>query len=507
MKIITKDQFIATSKNTHKLIYDYSLIPEEMYLIDKVWLICPKHGKIQVTPNYHFKGHECNKCILEQRSIDKLNPSKVTKFFNDCRLKHTNPDGTPKYIYDESTYLGTTEPIDIYCPVHDYHFKQRGNMHLFGRGCKYCGYDSMKKELTLTQEIIIERLKKLFPKFNFDKTVYDGTRIHSSYLIIQCPEHGDFQQNAQSALFGKCGCSKCTQKTSQAEIELQEYVQSIYFGEIVFNSREIIKPKELDIYLPELHLAIEYNGLFWHSDYKRDNNYHLQKTIDCEEKQIQLIHIFEDEWLDKKEIVKSRIANIIGITKYKVFARKCSVRQLTIKEEKNFMNNNHLQGYIASTICYGLIYNYNGKEVILSCMCFGDLRKNLGSDKEDSVYEMYRFCNQLNFNIVGGASKLLKHFLKQIKPIQVISYADKRWSTGNLYKQLGFEYKSTSKPNYFYVDNKGIRYNRYSFRKDILVSKYDADSNKTENQITYEMGLSKIYDCGTLKYIFNNKLS
>ena len=138
-------------------------------------------------------------------------------------------------------------------------------------------------------------------------------------------------------------------------------------------------------------------------------------------------------------------------------------------------------------------------------MTFGNLRKNLGSNTKNDTYELLRFCNKLNTTVIGGASKLLSHFIKIHKPIEIISYCDLRWSNGNLYEELGFTLDHISKPNYFYVKT-NIRENRFKYRKDVLV-KNGYDRNKTEHTIMLERGYYRLYDCGcsVYKLTFDNK--
>jgi hypothetical protein len=139
-------------------------------------------------------------------------------------------------------------------------------------------------------------------------------------------------------------------------------------------------------------------------------------------------------------------------------------------------------------------------------MTFGNLRKNLGNNSKKGNYELLRFCNSINITVIGGASKLFKYFLSNYTDvIQIISYADRCWSNGNLYRKLGFELDSITEPNYYYIiDN--IRRNRYNYRKDKLIS-MGYDKNKSENTIMREIGYNRIYDCGSLKFIFNKKSS
>lgn len=289
-------------------------------------------------------------------------------------------------------------------------------------------------------------------------------------------------------------CKKCVNinnNVSYPETEISNFIKSFNIN-IIENDRKILNGLELDIYIPSHKIAIEYNGLYWHSELYKDDDYHLNKTIECEKKGIQLIHIFEDEWLNKKEIVKSRLTNILGLTPNKIYGRKTLIKEVSSKESKEFLINNHIQGNVNSKVKLGLYYNNE----LVSLMTFGKGRIIMGGNSND--YELLRFCNKLDTNVIGGADKLLKKFIKMHQPKQIISYADRRWSQGNLYEKLGFEYVHNSKPNYFYI-NKNKREYRFKYRKDVLV-KEGFDSNKTEKQIMLDRNIYRIYDCGTITY-------
>lgn len=207
----------------------------------------------------------------------------------------------------------------------------------------------------------------------------------------------------------------------------------------------------------------------------------------------QLIHIFEDEWRDKKEIVKSRISGLLGKND-RIFARKCEVRQVDSKTTTEFLNDSHIQGACSSKYHYGLFY----ENELVSIMTFGKSR--FAKDE----FELLRFCNRLYTNVVGGASKLLKHFLQDHPEIKsMTSYADRRWSKGNLYESIGFEKVHVTDPAYFYIVNK-VRENRVKYQKHKLVAD-GADPDKTEHEIMKERGCLRIYDCGTIKYQLDNK--
>ncbi|MCK9416326.1 hypothetical protein M0Q97_06680 [Candidatus Dojkabacteria bacterium] len=281
------------------------------------------------------------------------------------------------------------------------------------------------------------------------------------------------------------------------EIQIKNFILES-LNNIKSNNRNIIKPLELDIYLPDLKLAFEFNGLYWHNELNKEKNYHLNKTELCEQQGIQLIHIYEDDWLYKQDIVKSMILNKLGETPNKLFARKCEIKEITDnKLIRAFLNDNHIQGYIGSKIKIGLFYDNE----LISLMTFGDRRIAMGKKSTYiGEFELLRFCNKLNTNVVGGASKLFKYFLKTYNPTEITTYADRSFSQGKLYEMLGFKFVGKNEPNYYYVVD-GIRHHRFNYRKDILV-KQGFDPNKTEHQIMLERKISRIYDSGNLKFLF-----
>lgn len=221
---------------------------------------------------------------------------------------------------------------------------------------------------------------------------------------------------------------------------------------------------ELDIYIPDKQLAIEFDGIFWHNEINKPVDYHLNKTEECKKKGIRLIHIFEDEWIEKPNIWKSMLNNLLGSNENRIFARKCEIKEVSMEDSKTFLEENHLQGYCHSQIRYGLYYNNK----LVSLMTFGKTRHFIGNSSHQ--FELLRFCNKLNTSVIGAASRLFKYFIKTVKPNNIVSYADKRWSNGNLYEKLRFHKYNESKPNYYYVIG-NRRKNRFNFRKSILVKK------------------------------------
>ena len=336
--------------------------------------------------------------------------------------------------------------------------------------------------------------------------------LSGSSLLIKnyCSEHNEFiisktnliNRNNRRKNIKNEFCSECysiTKQSSTYETEVFDFIiNDLNIVDIIKNNRLILNNKELDIYIKQNKLAIEFNGLYWHSEVYKEKKYHLDKTEECEELDIQLLHIFEDEWINKKKIVKSIIGSKLGIVDCKIYGRKTEVREINDnKLIRDFLEINHLQGFVGSKIKIGLFYD----DELVSLMTFGKKRIAMGNKiRKDGEYEMLRFCNKLNTTVIGGASKLLKYFVKTYHPKSILTFADRRYSNGELYKKLGFEFIENTRPNYWYFKtHELIRHYRFNFRKNVLV-KEGYDSNKTESEIMRERGYLRIYDCGNMKF-------
>lgn len=297
-------------------------------------------------------------------------------------------------------------------------------------------------------------------------------------------------------------CTNCypiAENSSISQIELYNFIKTNYSGEILLNCKNIITPYEIDIYLPDLKIGFEFNGVWWHSDKFKGENYHLKKYELSNSIDISLISIWEDDWNTKREICESFILNKLGKTPKKIFARKCKVKNISYMESMKFLNDNHLQGDCKSSIRLGLYF----ENTLVSIMTFSKLRLPLQKLEKNrnkkGCFELTRFCNKTNTNVVGGASKLLTHFIESYKPSEIETYSDNLISNGNLYKIMGFGYKHTSKPGYWYVID-GIRHHRFNWRKQKLV-KLGYNKDKSEEEIMSELGYYRIYNAGNKKWI------
>jgi hypothetical protein len=336
-------------------------------------------------------------------------------------------------------------------------------------------------------------------------------KINNHFVIIKnyCKIHNDFEIS-KSLLYSRLIfnkheniCTKCNPISENASIlenEIRDFINNKLNIKTIIKNIPILKNKqEIDIYLPDYKLGIEFNGLYWHSELFKDKNYHLNKTVECEKQGIQLLHIFEDEWIHKKEIIKSIIKSKLGIIENKIFARKCQIKEINDNELiHSFLDNNHLQGFVGSNIKIGLFYNNE----LVSIMTFEKMRIGLGNHENNkNYYNLNRFCNKLNTKITGGASKLLKYFINTYQPENIISFADRRYSQGNLYKQLGFQLISVNEPTYTYFNiNEKLRQHRFNFRKGNIIKLKNYDKNKSISENILDNKIYKIYDCGNMKF-------
>ena len=473
----TTDQFIIDAKKVHGEIYNYSLVN---YINNhtKVTIICSEHGLFYKSPHKHIGGQGCPKCSLKKLSKSY---SKTTEdFINDAKKVHGD-----KYDYSLVNYINNNTKINIICGEHGV-FSQLPTNHLSNKGCLKCSYRDRGQNSRYDTTDLITKFNSIHKeKYDYSNLVYKGIK---DKIDIICKKHGVFKQTAECHLHGN-SCPKCKDTTRKKENSLKEYIESLGL-KILSNNRTILSGKELDIFIPDRNIAFEFNGLYWHSELRIDKDYHLNKTNQCKEKGINLIHIFEDEWDNKKEIVISRITNLLHMTENRIYARKCILKEISSDISTKFFDENHLQGKVGATIKIGLFY----EDRLVSSMLFNKPRLSSSNDN----YELVRFANIKNTNVIGGASKLLNYFIKKYKPKSIISFADKRWSNGFLYEKLGFTAKYEIPPDYFYIKD-GKRRHKSSFKKKILV-KEGFDSNKSEHEIMFGRGLYRIYDCGKIKY-------
>lgn len=366
--------------------------------------------------------------------------------------------------------------------------------------------DESKKKIS-EKSIITNKIKTEKSNLNILDTIEKTNlkllnNINEKFLLLCCNMcNNEFARTKQvftDSKYKKETCPFCYPrdiKTSKGEEELYSFIKEIFPSHTVLkNDRTQIRPLELDVFIPHLNIAIEYCGIYWHSELEgKTSDYHVNKLKLCNDKEIQLITVFEDEWIDNKNIVKSILKSKLGLNTSKIFARKCIVKEITKKLASSFLNMNHIQGNGRSNICLGLYSN----DELVSVMTFNN--SNISRKRKD--WEINRFCSISDTTIIGGAGKLFKYFIKLIDPVLVISYSDLRWGEGNVYNNIGFTLDHTSTPNYWYFEYNSIkRIHRYSLRKN------ESDDQKISEWENRQLqGWNRIWDCGNNCWIWKKK--
>lgn len=316
--------------------------------------------------------------------------------------------------------------------------------------------------------------------------------LNQVMTITEMSEKYNCSQSTFHRAFSKHNIKPKIHFCSQPERDLQRMIADICSTEII--SRYKLEGDELDLFIPEFNLAIEHNGLFYHSELAgKGKKYHLNKSKLCEKHGIKLLHIFADDLILKKDIIKSIITNHLKKSK-RIGARLCNIRRLDSDIEKEFLDKNHIQGYVRSRKAYGLFL----KDTLVSVMSFGMSRYS-----KDHEWELLRYANLLGHTINGGASRLFNFFINDTDADSIISYAHRHLFSGNLYKTLNFKFLRESSPSYYYTKDYDIRESRIKYQKhklSKLLEIFDPDLSEWENMKLNNF--DRIWDCGTLVWEF-----
>lgn len=453
--------------------------------------------------------NELKDFILMFRSkYRNITPTLSKKYINEvCSIMHYTDSGFIKgdyslNLFGERCYLIMNDMSQPPCCVDDPNLKAPYENYNIG----YRKQSSNKKRIKLYSNIIKHDITNQgFNIINSDN-IYN---LKDCTFTIQCNncKHISYKK-LTNGRWKSIYCQGCygNKNRSKQEQEITDYIHSIADTRVEHNFKYTSSGKEIDIYLPDKNIGIEYNGVLWHSyGYtfpnnidKLNNRYHLNdKRIECSGKGIRIINIFDTEWINKQNIVKSMLRSKLHLPcDKKIFARKCKVKILDAYSKAQFLNENHLQGNDNSSLFLGLEYDNE----VVSIMTFGR-RKITGN----SSFELIRFCNKINTHVPGGASKLFTYFLKNHWSGEtIVTYADLRYSEGNLYKQLNFKFKHDSTPNYFYLKDTNILESRVKYQKHKLKDKLEIfDETKTEMENMLHNNYRIIYDCGNKVYEYD----
>lgn len=327
----------------------------------------------------------------------------------------------------------------------------------------------------------------------FDTTDYTGNRRYLSVQCLKC--NTKFEMQRLRWVENPRLCPTCyTPKASKGQHELADWIRSLGIS-VRINDRKMFAGKhEIDIFIPEKNLAIEFDGLYWHSEKGRPDSKKksLLKMEALRDKGLKYLMMFDDEWENQQDVVKSRIRNALGISERKIFARHCSIVNLSSIDQREFFLLNHLQKSVPGA-AIGL--EYEGE--LVAAMSFGKPRF---SDKYQ--WELLRFATKMGTSVVGGASKLFSHWKTMHPSESIVSFSDNRWGTGSFYTKLGFTDDGQTGQGYFYVNSAGMRRSRQTMQKhklpDILKT---FDITLTEQENCWNNGWYRVWDLGNTRWV------
>lgn len=354
--------------------------------------------------------------------------------------------------------------------------------------CPICGekYEKLTPSHLKTHDLTMEEFKERYP----------DSEVMSVSMV---------QQSRDCAKLGNLNVSK-NRFISKYEREIQEFLLK---NNIKFETnRQILIGKEIDILVPDLKIGIEFDGLKWHTEWfgKKKHNYHLDKTIACNEKGYGLVHIFEDEYVNNKEIVYHKLSRILHLDENlpNIMGRKCIVKEIYKIDAETFLKKFHIQGFSSASVYLGCYYN----DLLIGVMCF----KN-GNIRND-CWELTRFATDYNYNCQGVGGKMFSYFIKKYQPEKIISFADRRWTVNpnkNLYTNLGFILEKFNPPDYKYYSDESKNNQKYNrihkmqLNKQKLHKKYGLPLTMTETEMAKELGYDRIWDCGLIKYVWKKE--
>ena len=484
LRTITTENLIERFRAVHGDRYDYSNV-NYVNVDTKVVIICPEHGEFEQVPFAHLSGQGCPVCGGRKKS-------NTDEFIEKANKVHNN-----YYDYSLVEYVKTKDKVRIICPEHG-EFEQTPQKHLQGQGCPICGLERGSKLRTKDFYTFVNEANKVHNnEYEYDESSY--VNMHSK-VRIKCKKHGWFEQYAYDHINGH-GCPTCGSLNSFGEKELYEYVCSLVGSDnVIHNDRSVLSGREIDIFVPSMNIGFEYDGCLWHSEkFHKDKNYHLMKTEECKKRGIRLIHIFEDEYLNSKEIVQSKIRHLLGVnSNERIYGRKCTVSEIGSDEAKQFLNNNHIQGYEKAKVHIGCFQNGN----LVGVMSF----KNETGDN----WNLARFATDINYNCVGVGGKLFNWFVNNYNPSKVKTFADRRWTVGddNFYTKIGFAEAEILAPDYKYITYNDInRKHKFNFRKQLLHKRYGLSLDMTEKEMCDQLGFYRIWDCGLIRYEWTKKIT
>lgn len=420
----------------------------------------------------HMNGQGCPPCGFALRAEKKRKADPVADF----RKVHGDT-----YDYAHMVYSNSQTKIEIGCLAHG-SFWQKPNAHLRGDGCPVCWATRKKAFAAARNDVYKDRFAERAAKVHNGAYALITLPEHShDEITLNCPKHGDFNQQAHSHLNGH-GCPACGRITSYTQRELAAFIEGLGVR-VEQDNRTVLGGLHIDIWAPDCNIGVEYNGSYWHT-HERVGNKHREKHDRAVKAGVKLIQIFDFEWLERRSAVENRLQALFGATET-LAARKCEMRSVSVAEANSFFKENHTQGSgLRHKAAYGL---FNGDRLV-ACATFGLSRYSTAG------WELLRYASA--GRVVGGFSRLLTAFIRDNKPDIITSYCDLRWGTGGVYKAAGFTLDGVTPPDYWYTsgrENGAFRVSRYAAQH--------RPKSQTEREWAEANGYMKVLGVGHQRWV------
>jgi hypothetical protein len=457
-------------------------------------LVCPTHG--EYTTNYNRLMTRSKQADIKTAcpACNKVAGGlKKRKTLEDWKADLERAMGDRGYDFDWGTLTVSSSKMRVVCKEHGEFWAKPQELIIGKNGCPDCAkkarYDWSQDVRRLdVDEAVVRATSAKGGRYLYDMTTF---KSQNEPMRMICTKHGEFWQIYRNHLTLDADCPRCSNSVSKMEDEIAKFLTNEVGIEVERRDRKVLAPLEVDVWVPSKSLAIEYCGTYWHGETKKTDTYHLEKLELAERAGIKLIQIFEDEWLNRKEAVRTRLRHLVGDS-HRMFARKLRLLKVSWNDASTFYEDNHTQG--SGTPASSTVGLYNGSTLV-ACMSFG------ASRFEEGTVEMLRFASTCA--VVGGFSRLLKAYMRANPTVDsLVSYADRRWSAGDVYASNGFEFVGNTAPGYSWCKGRE-RFSRFSMQKHRLekvLTSFDPDKTEVEN--CHANGYWRIFDCGVSKWLY-----
>lgn len=463
----------------------------------KYWWICPKNHSYQETPNHRTEESVNIGCPY-------CSNKRVLAGFNDVATTHPYAleywDSGLNTTTLSEVVRGSNKELFWTCPQ-GHTVKSTVKSFLYRNPSSLCTTCSGKAILAGLNDLETTHPDLMTGGWNGSQSHWDYAKnlvepselSHGSARLVwwRCSKDHSWEARVSDRTrVNGTDCPDCSKQKSKAEEEIVAHLESETGLRIVSRDRSVIRPYELDIFIPDKKYAIEFNGLYWHTETRLGRKYHKMKHDLAESRGISLLNIWEDDWKNNKKLVLDMIDHKLGMSsKDKIYARKTLIdSNVSTAESKSFMDAYHIQGFVGSSYKIGL-RSHDGSLVALML-----LKRN------SNILGLERYATSIR--VVGGQSKILSYVDQNIDYEKMITFADLSVSDGSLYENTGWDFDKLLPPDYSYM-YKNKRHHKFLFRKKRFQTDPHLvfDPDMTEAELAKLNGIERIYDCGKIRYV------